>query len=207
MMRKGISDVDSVMTVRELVRLIRLYGIDVTNIEPEPPDEPMSGRSSTAALAEVSGGFAESVVRTYFYKETGREVEKGLFKKVRLAGNFREMTIDVLGKELSIAIIDGLTGLDKLKAAMESGSHFDLVEVMACQGGCINGAGLPYGSQKEDRKNRARVIYQADETDAINLGCKSPVMMNLLDKLIKENKEISDRKLFHTQFARRDVLL
>ncbi len=34
MMRKGISDVDSVMTVRELVRLIRLYGIDVTSIEP-----------------------------------------------------------------------------------------------------------------------------------------------------------------------------
>ncbi len=48
-MRKGISDVDSVLTVRELARLIRLYGIDVTNIEKEPADEPMSGRSSSAA--------------------------------------------------------------------------------------------------------------------------------------------------------------
>jgi iron only hydrogenase large subunit-like protein len=46
MMRKGISDVDSVMTVRELARLIRLNGIDVTNTEKEPGDEPLSGRSS-----------------------------------------------------------------------------------------------------------------------------------------------------------------
>jgi iron only hydrogenase large subunit-like protein len=51
MMRKGISDVDSVMTVRELARLIRLYGIDVTNNEQEPVDEPMAGSSSSAALA------------------------------------------------------------------------------------------------------------------------------------------------------------
>ena len=41
MMRKGISDVDSVLTVRELARLIRLNGIDVTNIEKEPADEPI----------------------------------------------------------------------------------------------------------------------------------------------------------------------
>ncbi len=36
MMRKGISDVDSVITVRELAKLIRLNGIDVTNTEKEP---------------------------------------------------------------------------------------------------------------------------------------------------------------------------
>ncbi len=41
MMRKGISDVDSVMTVRELARLIRLNGIDVKNTDKEPADEPL----------------------------------------------------------------------------------------------------------------------------------------------------------------------
>ncbi len=58
MMRKGSSDVDSVLTVRELVRLIKLYGIDITNIDKEPADEPISGRSSMAVLAETSGGLA-----------------------------------------------------------------------------------------------------------------------------------------------------
>ena len=69
MMRKGISDVDSVLTVRELARLIRLYGIDITNIEHEPADEPMAGRSSSAVLAEVSGGMAEGVIRSFYYSE------------------------------------------------------------------------------------------------------------------------------------------
>ena len=51
MTRKGISDIDTVLTVRELARLIILYGIDITNIDPEPADEPMSQRSSSALLA------------------------------------------------------------------------------------------------------------------------------------------------------------
>jgi NADH dehydrogenase/NADH:ubiquinone oxidoreductase subunit G len=33
MIRKGISDVDSILTIRELARLIKLYGIDVINAD------------------------------------------------------------------------------------------------------------------------------------------------------------------------------
>ena len=89
MMRKGISDVDSVLTVRELARLIRLYGIDITNIEHEPADEPMAGRSSSAVLAEVSGGLAEGVLRLSHYQKLKKEADKQLFKKLRSAGTFQ----------------------------------------------------------------------------------------------------------------------
>ncbi len=91
MMRKGISDVDSVLTVRELARLIRLYGIDTSNIEPEPADEPLSGRSSAAILAEVSGGIAESVIRTYHFQKVKKELDKQIFKRLRSGGTFREL--------------------------------------------------------------------------------------------------------------------
>jgi iron-only hydrogenase group A len=207
MMRKGISDVDSVMTVRELARLIRLYGIDVTNIEQEPADEPMAGSSSAAALAEVSGGMAEGVIRLLYFKKNKKEADKQLFKKLRSGSSFRETTIEIGESEINIAIVDGLTGLEKLKASFAAGEKYDLVEVMACAGGCINGAGLPFTTVKDDRKSRAKMIYQADETDAISLPCKSPVLINLFDNLIKENKDISDKKIFHTHFEKRDVLL
>jgi ferredoxin hydrogenase len=62
MMRKGISDVDAVMTVRELARLIRLNGIDVSNTDREPADEPLAGRSSSAVLPDTHV-MAECVVR------------------------------------------------------------------------------------------------------------------------------------------------
>lgn len=207
MMRKGISDVDSVMTVRELAKLIRLNGIDVTNVDKEPADEPLSGRSSSALLAEVSGGLAEAVVRLLHYKTAGREIDRQLLRKLRLSGSFRECSVMIGETEMKVAVIDGLSGLEKLDSCQSAGARYDLVEVMTCQGGCIHGAGLPFISSKEDLKNRTRLAYQADETEAINLPCKSPSMINLYEKLLKENKEFSDKQIFYTHFEKRNVLL
>lgn len=207
MMRKGISDVDSVMTVRELARLIRLNGIDITNIEKEPADEPMSGRSSSAVLAEVSGGLAEGVLRLLHFRKEGKEPDRQIFRKLRSSGSFREIVLKIGENELRAAVVDGLTGLDKLKTQQLAGVKYDLVEVMVCQGGCIHGGGLPFVNSKEELKNRSKLVYQADDTEAINLPCKSPSLINIYDKVLKENKEISDKSIFYTHFEKRYVLL
>jgi NADH-quinone oxidoreductase subunit G/NADP-reducing hydrogenase subunit HndD len=207
MMRKGISDVDSVLTIRELARLIRLYGIDTTNVEQESADEPMSDRSSAAILAEVSGGMAEAIVRTLHYRTLKKEPDKLLFKKLRSTGNFRDASIMIGDKEIKVAVVDGLTGLDKLRSALASGKKYDLVEVMTCPGGCVHGAGLPFSSSKEEIRNRAKLVYQSDENEAISLPCKSLSLITLYDKLLKENHEIGDKKIFYTQFEKRNVLL
>jgi iron only hydrogenase large subunit-like protein len=207
MMRKGISDVDSVLTVRELARLIRLYGIDTTNIEQEPADEPMAGRSSCAALAEVSGGLAEGVVRSVHFMRLKKDADRQLFKKLRSAGSFREATIPVGDTQIRVAVVDGLTGLEKLKTSMASGKKYDLVEVMTCPGGCVHGAGLPFSSSRDEIKNRAKLVYQTDETEAINLPCKSPDLINLYEKISREQSDITDKKIFYTHFEKRNVLL
>jgi iron only hydrogenase large subunit-like protein len=207
MMRKGISDVDSVLTIRELARLIRLYGIDTTNIEYEPADEPLAGRSSAAILAEVSGGFAEGVIRSMYYLKTKKEPDKLIFKKLRAGGIFRELTVEIGETSVNIAVIDGLTGLERLKTALASGKKYDLIEVMTCSGGCVHGAGLPFNASKDEIKSRSKLVYQSDETEAINLPCKSPALINLYERYLKENAEITDKKIFHTHFEKRNVLL
>jgi iron only hydrogenase large subunit-like protein len=207
MMRKGISDVDSVLTVRELARLIRLYGIDMTNIEHEPADEPLSGRSSAAVLAEVSGGLAEGVLRSFHYQKLKKEADKQLFKKLRAGGSFREISLQVGEIEVKVAAVDCLIGLEKLKVSLAAGKKYDLVEVMTCQGGCVHGAGLPFSSSKDEIKSRSKLIYQADDTEAITLPCKSPSLINLYEKLLKDNIDIADKKIFFTHFEKRNVLL
>ncbi len=207
MMRKGISDVDSVMTVRELARLIRLNGIDITNIEKEPADEPMSSRSSSAVLAEVSGGLAEGVLRLLSYRKEGKEPDKQVFKKLRSTGSFREASIMIGGSEIRVAVVDGLKGLEKLKLQLSAGVKYDLIEPMVCQGGCIHGGGLPFFSSKEELKNRTKLVYQTDDTEAITLPCKSSSLINIYDKVLKENSEISDKSIFYTHFEKRNVLL
>lgn len=207
MMRKGISDVDAVLTVRELARLIRLNGIDFTNIEKEQPDEPMSFRSSSAALAEASGGIAEAVARLICFRQTGKEIDKQLFKKLRSSGSFRDCIVKAGERNIRIAVVDGLTGLEKLKSLQASGEKYDLIEVMACPGGCVHGGGLPFITSREDIKSRTKLIYQADDTEAIGLPCKSPSVINLYEKLLKENIELSDKNIFYTHFEKKNVLL
>ncbi len=207
MTRKGISDVDAVLTVRELARLIRLYGIDITNIEHEPADEPMAGRSSSAVLAEVAGGLAEGVVRSLHFLKLRKDADKQVFKKIRATGTFRETSIQIGDNEIKVAVVDGLTGLEKLKAFLNSGKKLDLIEVMTCPGGCVHGAGLPFNASKDEIKSRSKLVYLADETEAINLPCKSPALINIYEKHLKENPELEDKLIFYTHFEKRNVLL
>lgn len=207
MMRKGISDVDSVLTVRELARLIRLYGIDMTNIVHEAADEPMSTRSSAAVLAEVAGGFAEGVLRSFHYQMLKKDIDKQLFKKLRSGGSFREVSVKMGETEIRVAVVDGLSSLEKLKSALASGRKYDLVEVQTCPGGCVHGAGLPFNTSKDEIKTRSKLVYQTDDTEAINLPCKSLSCINIYEKLLKENADIADKEIFFTHFEKRNVLL
>ncbi|MFN8241457.1 MAG: [Fe-Fe] hydrogenase large subunit C-terminal domain-containing protein [Bacteroidales bacterium] len=207
MMRKGISDVDTVLTVRELARLVRLYGIDVTNTDGEPADEPMAIRSSSALLAEVSGGLTEAVLRSAIYSVTGADTARNQFKKLRSSGNFREISIEIDGNAINAAVVDGLNGLDKLKSAIAAGRKFDLVEVMTCHGGCVHGAGLSYCNSKDQIKNRTKAVYATEETEGHGLPSNSPAIFNLYNKIAADYSEIGDKSLFTTHFTKRDVLL
>jgi NADH-quinone oxidoreductase subunit G len=207
MMRKGISDVDTVLTVRELARLIRLYGIDISVPDSELTDEPMALRSSSAILTEVSGGTTEAVVRSAYFKRHKKEIDKQVFKKIRSVNSFRDTIFTIDENEINVAVIDGLTGLEKLRTSIASGIKYNLVEVMVCPGGCVHGAGMPLCNSKEGVRNRAKMVYQADETEAVGLPAKSPALFTLYEKYAKENKEIASRSVFKTHFSKRDVLL
>lgn len=207
MTRKGISDIDTVLTVRELSRLIGLYGIDISNIDLEAADDPMSSRSSAALLAETSGGIAESVLRSLMARTGEKEAEKQVFKKLRQSGSFREVTVEIGGTEYSVAVIDGLPGIEKLKQMPGGGARYDLVEVMTCPGGCVNGGGMIPAGSREAVRLRSKHIYLSDEQEAVRSPEKSASISMLYDKVFRENDELADMKLFLTHFVKRDVLL
>ena len=58
-----------------------------------------------------------------------------------------------------------------------------------------------------DLKSRAKLVYQADETEAINIPGKSPCLINLYEKLLKENAGLTGRSIFYTHFEKKNVLL
>jgi iron-only hydrogenase group A len=207
MTRKGISDIDTVLTVRELARLIVLFGIDMTNIDPEPADEPMALRSSASLLAETAGGITESVLRSLAARKGEKEADRAALKKLRNTGSFRETIVTAAGVSYRVAVVDGLKGLAKLRQMLDSGTQFDLVEVMACPGGCVNGGGMLPAGSKEAVRQRARLIWQTDDQEAVRGPEQSASVADIYGRVFEHCPELSDRKQFHTHFGRRDVLL
>jgi len=207
MTRKGISDIDTVLTVRELARLIILYGIDMTNIDPEPADEPMALRSSASLLAEAAGGITESVLRSIAVRAGEKECDRAAVKKLRNTGTFREAVVTTGGVTWSVAVVDGLKGLEKLRQMLDGGASYDLVEVMACPGGCVNGGGMLPAGSREAVRQRTRFIWQTDEQEAVRGPEQSSSVAGLYGNVFEQCPELADKKLFHTHFSKRDVLL
>ena len=88
----------------------------------------------------------EGVIQSFHFMKLKKEADKQLFKKLRSGSSFREAIFKVGEIELNVAVVDGLTGLEKLRTSIASGKKYNLIEVMTCPGGCVHGAGLPFNS-------------------------------------------------------------
>jgi len=87
------------------------------------------------------------------------------FKAVRGMDKIKEATLDVAGNKINVAVVYGLANAKKLAEKVVKGeANYHFIEVMACPGGCIAGAGQPITHNPEARKQRAQGIYNADKT-------------------------------------------
>ena len=180
--RDGQPDVDLVITTRELVDMIREAGIQLTELEPEAPDLPFGLGSGAAVIYGVTGGVAEAVVRYCLPDKSNNALQAIRVTDLRGDGAIREVNLTVEGQELHIAIVNGLSHAKELIADVEAGRRFyHLVEVMTCQGGCVGGAGQPYGLTAA-KKRRGAGLYEADATSMFKGAEKNPIVTRLLDE-------------------------
>ena len=180
--RDGQPDVDLVITTRELVDMIRETGIHLDELELESPDLPFGLGSGAAVIYGVTGGVAEAVVRYCLPDKSNNALQAIRVTDLRGDGAIREVNLTVEGQELHIAIVNGLSHAKELIADVEAGKRFyHLVEVMTCQGGCVGGAGQPYGLTAA-KKRRGAGLYEADATAMFKGAEKNPIVTRLLDE-------------------------
>lgn len=208
MTRKGISDIDAVLTIRELLKLIKLYGIDVNSIIEEMADNPFNVRSSAARLISVSGGLTESLLRTLNYHFTGKELANLKNPKLRGLKDRKEGKINIGKQEINLAVVSSLKAANNIIEEVREGkSNYHFIEIMACPGGCINGGGQPYTNDEKTLKGRQKMIYDLDDKEAINVSHKNSKMMTVYDEFLGEPLGEKCTKLLHTKYSKRDVLL
>jgi iron-only hydrogenase group A len=208
MTNKGITDVDAVLTTRELGQLIRMFGIDINNIAPEATDSPLGFRSSAGKLFGATGGVMEAAVRTAYNMITGEELIRFKIEALRGLDGCKEASIDINGLIINVAVVNGLANarilLDKVNKG-EKNYHF--IEVMACPGGCINGGGQHIGASEEAVKARMKALYDIDDKETIKVSHKNPEIIQIYKEFLGKPLGHKSHELLHTHYCKRNVLL
>ncbi|EKQ50735.1 MULTISPECIES: [FeFe] hydrogenase, group A [unclassified Clostridium] len=189
--RNGVRDVDYVITTTELCDMIKEIGIKFDEIEAESSDVPFSLYSGAGVIFGVSGGVTEAVIRSIAENKTPKGLKEIEFIGARGIDGIKVCEVPVAENIIRIGIVSGLSNAEKLIERINSGKeHFDFIEVMACPGGCICGAGQPF-CLTEDKNERAKGLYKVDKVAQIKRSEENPMITALYDRLLKgRSKEL-----------------
>ena len=197
--RDGVPDVDYVLTTRGLSTMIKEMGIQFSELDEDAPDLPLGMGSGAAVIFGTTGGVAEAVIRRVSGKKTYNLLREIKYSGVRgMDRSVKEAAVQVGDDEIRIAVVHGLKNAQELLKKIERGEvSYHLVEVMACPGGCIGGAGQPFGLSPE-KNLRARGLYRADKVAQIKSSEQNPVISALYNGLLSEEAQAHD--LLHTHY-------
>ena len=184
------SDVDLVLTTRELARIVRAEHIDVEQLADSPFDDPLGNGSGAGVIFGATGGVMEAALRSAYFLATGENPSADAFCEVRAAEHesrpWREAACDLAGTTIHCAVASGLaTARHLIRAIKRREVHYEFVEIMACPGGCAGGGGQPVdGSDREKAASRGDVLFSLDEKAELRFSHENPAVKALYNEYL-----------------------
>ena len=207
MKENGLWDVDSVITTRELARMIKQANIEFDKLEDETFDNPMGEATGAGAIFGVTGGVMEAALRTAYELITGEELKKLEFEDVRGTKGLKKATVQIGDKEIKVAVAHGLGNARKVMEDIKNGTaDYSFVEVMACPGGCIMGGGQPIKNSKirmtvDVAGKRAAAMYSIDERSTIRKSHENPILKQIYKEYLGNPGDHKAHELLHTHYT------
>ena len=194
---KGEKDTDYVITTTELIKMIRMSGIDFASLESESSDIPFGLGSGGGVIFGVTGGVTEAVIRRLAPDHSKATIEEIAECGVRDEGFIKEFSIPYEGLEVKICVASGLANARKVMEQVQSGEkEYHLIEIMACRRGCIMGGGQPRLAGDRTKAARTAGIYNADKVSVIKKSDENPMVAALYEGLLKGK----EHELLHNEF-------
>ncbi|MHB1483758.1 MAG: NADH-dependent [FeFe] hydrogenase, group A6 [Saccharofermentanales bacterium] len=201
---------DAVLTTRELVWMIKAYGIDFNKLNEGTFDYPLGFSSGAADIFGTTGGVMEAALRTASEKLTGKILDDVNFDYIRNTEGLMEATVKIGDHEINIAVANGLNNAKIILEKVKSGEkQYHLIELMACPGGCIGGGGQPYPEDgryvldHEILQLRANALYSIDEHKQIRKSHENPYVQQLYTEYLGEPGSAKAHELLHTSYSPR----
>ena len=198
----GNPDVDYVLSTRELARLIKQFNLDLKEMPTADFDNPLGESTGAAVIFGATGGVIEAAARTAYEVFTGKKLEKIDFTELRGLEGIRDAWVDFNGTPIHIGIAHGLKNARTLLERVREGKEqFHAIEVMACPGGCIGGAGQPYHHGNSDIiRKRLEATYEEDRNKPIRKSHENPSVIQLYKEYLGEPCGHKSHELLHTHY-------
>ncbi|MDR3185546.1 MAG: [FeFe] hydrogenase, group A [Christensenellaceae bacterium] len=200
----GNKDIDIVITTKELALMMKERGIEFDKLEPAAFDMPFGFKTGAGVIFGASGGVGEAVLR-YASAKLTPDAPIVDFKQVRGEDGIRTTEVNLGGTSISVAVVSGLANARKLVETVKAGEvHYDIIEVMACCGGCVNGGGQPVPSHEPRAVfERAKGLYADDKTMLFRNSGANPYLQKLYAEEMTHEKA---HHLFHTTYETRPLV-
>lgn len=199
----GSYEIDYVLTTQELGRLIKSAGVDFKSIEGVEADSPFGKYTGAGTIFGVSGGVAEAAARTAYQMVTGEELTDVVISPMRGTHRVKTVELDLKGTKVKVKIVNTLREAEKcLQEIQEGKADYQLLEVMACPGGCINGGGQPQSCDDLSvREKRAEGLYEDDATEEFRKSHENPEIKKLYAKHLEKPGSHIAHELLHTTYS------
>lgn len=201
---------DAVLTTRELIWMIKCYGINFTTLADGEFDSPLGLASGAGDIFGCTGGVMEATLRAASELVTGKPADRLEFTEVRAVEGLRETFVAIGEQVIHVGVANGLTNakilLDKI---VEGQEQFHVIEVMACPGGCVGGGGQPYPPEgvkvldPELLRKRASALYTIDSSKTLRKSYENPAIEELYDSFLGGPGSEKAHELLHTHYQAR----
>lgn len=206
--KDGRAEVDHVLTTQELARMIEEAGLRFADLDPQSLDMPLGFKTGAGVIFGASGGVTEAVLRYAVEKLRGVTLTAVDFHEVRGDGSIREVSIVVGDIPLKLGVVHGLKNAATLVEKIRRGEcDYDLIEVMACPGGCIGGAGQPVTQDQDAKLRRSKGLYNADKMMQLHKSQDNYIVAECYAKHLGEPGGHTAHRLLHTTYQNRRRIL
>ena len=205
----GVPDVDVVLTVRELARMIKRANIDLTMLPDEKFDPTMDVSTGAAMIFGATGGVMEAALRTAADTLTGKSLDSIDYEEVRGTDGIKEAVYNVAGMDVKVAVASGLSNANEILKKVKNGeADYHFIEIMCCPGGCVNGGGMPIQPSSvrnfvDIRKERAKVLYEEDKNLPLRKSHDNPVVKKCYAEYLGEPGSHKAHEILHTTYTPR----
>ena len=194
-------DVDLVLTTREMAKLFKMKGIDLSTIEEKEFDDFMGEGTGAARIFGTTGGVMEAALRTVVWKLTNGKIDTIDYVAARGYKGVKEASLKIGDLEVKVAIVNGIGNVKEVMDDVRAGkSPYHFIEVMACPGGCLNGGGAPLTSEPSLVGVRMDEMYDSDRNNKVRRSHENAEVQQLYAEYLKEPCGHTSHHLLHTEY-------